>query len=84
MRWILIGDDGQHDVKIYSRIASLHPERVIAILIRQLSTGEHLLVGTIPSSTSQNIAESPTTQVEYAADGFGFIKKVNSIFSPSE
>lgn len=43
MRWILVGDDGQHDPSLYADFAARHPERVEAILIRQLTEPEQLL-----------------------------------------
>src|SRR3954452_23793758 len=45
IRWLLIGDDGQHDPKIYEDFASEHPDRVAAVAIRQLSPGEAVLAG---------------------------------------
>ncbi|HEY1106507.1 MAG TPA: phosphatase domain-containing protein, partial [Agromyces sp.] len=45
VRWLLIGDDGQHDEDLYARFAAEHPERVAAIAIRRLSTGEAVLAG---------------------------------------
>lgn len=36
-KWILIGDNGQHDPQIYSAIAANSPDRILAILIRQLT-----------------------------------------------
>lgn len=45
LRWLLIGDDGQHDESLYGEFASAHPESVAAIAIRQLSTGEAVLAG---------------------------------------
>ena len=43
VRWLLIGDDGQHDPTIYARLAKEHPEHVSAVVLRQLSPGEHVL-----------------------------------------
>lgn len=43
VRWILIGDDGQHDPQIYSGFAQRHPESVAAIVIRNLSPTEAVL-----------------------------------------
>ncbi len=43
IKWVLIGDDGQHDPQIYSEFAELRPDRVAAIGIRQLSPGEQFL-----------------------------------------
>ncbi|MFZ2963400.1 MAG: phosphatase domain-containing protein [Rhodoglobus sp.] len=45
MRWLLIGDDGQHDEALYGDFAQEHPESVAAIAIRQLSPGEAVLAG---------------------------------------
>lgn len=45
MRWLLIGDDGQHDEEIYAQFAKEFPQSVAAIAIRQLSTGEAVLAG---------------------------------------
>lgn len=45
LRWLLIGDDGQHDEEIYGEFAATHPENVAAIAIRELSPGEAVLAG---------------------------------------
>ena len=45
VRWLLIGDDGQHDEEIYADFARKHPENVAAVAIRELSTGEAVLAG---------------------------------------
>lgn len=45
MRWLLIGDDGQHDEELYERFATDHPGQVTAVAIRRLSTGEAVLAG---------------------------------------
>lgn len=44
MRFILVGDDGQHDPQTYAEVAKKHPGRVIAIGIRQLEPKESILV----------------------------------------
>lgn len=43
IRWLLVGDDGQHDPAIYGEFAREHPDRVLAIAIRELSLGQQLL-----------------------------------------
>ena len=43
IRWLLVGDDGQHDPKIYADFAEARPECVDAIGIRQLSPTEQVL-----------------------------------------
>lgn len=45
IRWVLIGDDGQHDESLYQEFATAHPENVAAVAIRQLSVGEAVLAG---------------------------------------
>ncbi len=45
VRWVLIGDDGQHDEELYREFAREHPHNVAAVAIRQLSTPEAVLAG---------------------------------------
>ena len=45
MRWLLVGDDGQHDEELYAHFARRHPGQVAAIAIRELSAGEAVLAG---------------------------------------
>ena len=40
-----MGDDGQHDPEIYAEFAQRHPDRVKAIVIRQLTPSQALLAG---------------------------------------
>ena len=51
VRWVLIGDDGQHDPSLYGEFAEQLPERVRAIGIRVLSATEQLLSHFTPIST---------------------------------
>ena len=48
LRWVLVGDDGQHDPEIYDRVAHDHPDRVRAVAIRQLTPTEHTLASGVP------------------------------------
>lgn len=45
LRWLLVGDDGQHDEALYRGFEERHPDRVAAVAIRQLSPGEAVLAG---------------------------------------
>jgi phosphatidate phosphatase APP1 len=45
LKWILIGDDGQHDENLYAELAMARPESVRAIAIRELLAPEALLAG---------------------------------------
>jgi phosphatidate phosphatase APP1 len=49
VRWLLIGDDGQHDREIYAQFADTHPDHVFAIAIRQLSATQTVLAGSLPT-----------------------------------
>ncbi len=53
MRWILIGDDGQHDPTIYGDFAAEHPESVEVIAIRQLTPAQQVLSHGLPISTDE-------------------------------
>ena len=45
IKWLLIGDDGQHDDSIYTEFAKEHPQNVAAVAIRRLSPAEAVLAG---------------------------------------
>jgi phosphatidate phosphatase APP1 len=65
VRWLLIGDDGQHDEDLYASFAAEHPERVAAVAIRELSVGEAVLAGG-RSKAEQHGADVPWVS---ASDG---------------
>lgn len=45
VRWLLIGDDGQHDDAIYTEFAKEHADQVAAVAIRRLSPTQAVLAG---------------------------------------
>lgn len=49
IRWLLIGDDGQHDQELYAEFAAAYPENVAAVAIRHLSPAESVLAGGLPA-----------------------------------
>ncbi|MFC8796143.1 App1 family protein [Promicromonospora sp. NPDC057138] len=65
VRWVLFGDDGQHDVEIYGRAVRRRPDRVRAVGIRRLSGGEQVLAGNVPAggSTADEPGVSPVPTV---------------------
>ena len=73
LRWILVGDDGQHDEELYASFAAEHPDRVAAIAIRQLSGGEAVLAG--GRKTSEHDPDGPIRWV-YAPDGAGLAEQL--------
>lgn len=57
-RWILVGDDGQHDPAIYGDFAQEHPDRVEAIGIRQLTPAQQVLSHGLPIATDELLGKS--------------------------
>ncbi|WP_240757396.1 App1 family protein [Nakamurella flava] len=45
VRWLLVGDDGQHDPALYADFADEHPDHVAAVAVRRLSKVEQVLAG---------------------------------------
>lgn len=45
IRWLLVGDNGQHDESIYAEFAAEHPDSVGAVAIRELSAGQAVFSG---------------------------------------
>lgn len=75
VRWILVGDDGQHDPQIYAGAVGHHRAQVEAVLIRQLTAGEHVLSHGLPAPTAQQeesearTDDTPGVHVLLGADG---------------
>ncbi|GAB3821522.1 DUF2183 domain-containing protein [Tessaracoccus terricola] len=81
IRWLLVGDDGQHDPALYAEFASLQPEHVRARAIRQLTPGEHALAHgslTEPPGDEQNWSPDTAPEVR-APDGDGLADKLRTI-----
>ncbi|GAA2357546.1 hypothetical protein Cme02nite_51210 [Catellatospora methionotrophica] len=72
IRWLLIGDDGQHDPAIYAEFATSHPANVAAIAIRRLSPTQSVLAGVLPSLSELPQASGPADRrLLSAPDGAG-------------
>ncbi|MEC5179725.1 App1 family protein [Arthrobacter sp. CG_A4] len=76
MRWLLFGDNGQHDEAIYSDFARQHADRVAAIGIRQLSAGEAVLAG---GHTDSGDHTGSTVPWIYSPDGAGLAKGLQDL-----
>ncbi|WP_411698488.1 App1 family protein [Conyzicola sp.] len=74
MKWLLVGDDGQHDEQLYGEFAAAHPENVAAVAIRQLSTSEAVLAGG-RSRAADNEQDTGTSWV-FAPDGAGLLDQL--------
>jgi phosphatidate phosphatase APP1 len=48
VKWLLIGDDGQHDPELYADFVDSHPGRVAGVAIRHLSPTEQVLASGLP------------------------------------
>jgi phosphatidate phosphatase APP1 len=77
LQWVLIGDDGQHDEQIYGDFVSRHPDRVVAVCIRQLSPAQAVLAG----STGRQHGGPAGSSVPwlYGADGSVFVQKLHEL-----
>jgi phosphatidate phosphatase APP1 len=79
IRWLLVGDDGQHDPKIYGDFAEKRPDAVAAIAIRELSPAEQVLSHGIPVSNEELVPghrHHTDVPVCRAADGYGLLRLV--------
>ncbi|MCQ2000547.1 App1 family protein [Arthrobacter zhaoxinii] len=76
IKWLLIGDNGQHDEEIYADFAKRHPENVRAIAIRQLSAGEAVLAGGRTGKPGETPVDVPWI---YAPDGAGMARQLAEI-----
>jgi phosphatidate phosphatase APP1 len=77
LKWVLIGDDGQHDEEIYGEFVTEHPDRVAAVCIRQLSPAQAVLAG----SAGRTHGAPSGSQVPwlYAPDGSGFVEQLHEL-----
>ncbi len=84
VRWILIGDDGQHDPDIYGDFAQEHPDAVTAIAIRQLTEPEQILAHgsrrplRSPKPAAPSPAPSGSPREVRAPDGHGLLRQLTA------
>ncbi|MFM6974670.1 MAG: App1 family protein [Agromyces sp.] len=72
--WVLVGDDGQHDIELYSAFAQEHPDQVRAIAIREMTGGEAVLAG----GRAEHVANSPAPIV-FGPDGASLGEKLRQL-----
>jgi phosphatidate phosphatase APP1 len=80
MKWLLIGDDGQHDEAIYGEFAAAHSRNVESVAIRQLSVSEAVLAG--GRSKAAEHGESSGVRWVYAPDGAGLAQQLADLTEP--
>ncbi|MGI8459851.1 MAG: App1 family protein [Propionibacteriaceae bacterium] len=59
VKWLLFGDDGQHDEAIYAGFSAEFPGHVAAVCIRRLTPGEAVLAGSTNRSHSIGDGQVP-------------------------
>ena len=76
MKWILVGDDGQHDPLIYGEAVEEHPNRIAGVAIRELSPGEHVLShGTTASLSTITTNGGQGVPVVDGRDGYELLQR---------
>ncbi len=60
LRWVLVGDDGQHDPQLYEELADEAPAAVRMVLIRELSATQQVLTHGTPSPPESEAIEAPS------------------------
>jgi phosphatidate phosphatase APP1 len=75
VRWLLVGDDGQHDESIYGDFSTAYPAHVRAVAIRRLTPGEAVLAG---GRSTEGDPGSPVPWVA-AADGAGLSESLTAL-----
>jgi phosphatidate phosphatase APP1 len=76
VRWLLVGDDGQHDDEIYTTFTREHPENVVAVAIRRLSPAEAVLAGGRTVVDDHSAAGVPWVS---ESDGAGLLERLEAV-----
>lgn len=79
VRWVLVGDDGQHDPSLYQEFADQRPDRVTAIGIRVLSATEQMLSHFTPVATDEGSPRPTEVPLCRAGDGYGLLRLVRVV-----
>ena len=60
VRWLLVGDDGQHDPGLYAEVAAAHPDRLLGVAIRRLSATEQVATHGTPGTLDRRAEPAPS------------------------
>jgi phosphatidate phosphatase APP1 len=77
IKWLLVGDDGQHDEAIYRDFVEQHPGNVAAVCIRRLTPSEAVLAGS--SFRPHAVSAESTVPWLYASDGAALADQLEQI-----
>lgn len=80
VKWILLGDDGQHDPSTFAVLAAEDPDSIEAIFIRELTSKQHKKshFGNGAKDQPEAISYPPKISVTYAEDGYSFLQTLTS------
>jgi phosphatidate phosphatase APP1 len=87
VRWVLLGDDGQHDPQLYGDFAQTDPDHVRAIGIRQLTPAEQVLSHGLPVPNPDPGAHDPhrpTAATVHGPDGHALVAQLRAVLSRPE
>lgn len=73
VKWLLIGDDGQHDDDLYTAFADEFPGNVTAVAIRRLSPAEAVLAGGRTAVNDHAAVDVPWVT---ESDGAGLLERL--------
>ncbi|GAA4355760.1 DUF2183 domain-containing protein [Angustibacter luteus] len=78
MRWVLVGDDGQHDPALYEELAWARPDHIRLVAIRQLGLTEQVLTHGTPTPRVGQRVSATTADVPWvqASNGHGIVESL--------
>ncbi|WP_243074926.1 App1 family protein [Microbacterium sp. SS28] len=76
IKWLLVGDDGQHDEAIYTAFTTEHPASVAGVAIRRLSPAEAVLAGGRTVVDDHSAADVPWVT---ESDGAGLLERLEKV-----
>ena len=76
VKWLLVGDDGQHDDAIYTQFTSEFPSQVSGVAIRRLSPAEAVLAGGRTVVNDHSAASIPWVTAD---DGAGLVERLEQV-----
>lgn len=76
VKWLLIGDDGQHDDELYTTFTSELPRSVAGVAIRRLSPAEAVLAGGRTAVNDHSAAAVPWVT---DSDGAGLVERLEEV-----
>ena len=81
LRWVLVGDDGQHDPALYDELVWARPDRVRLVAIRQLGLTEQVLTHGTPAplpGQTQPITSGSDVPWLYSPNGHGLVRELRT------